>query len=157
LNNPDKDLLNLLKDNWALTDKGLKKTDVRFTQVGYRGGGTDVEELKGLFGVPNIWVERTPTGLVRQAENEEYFSYQAFVHVIYWCKTKDPSNVQADKDKHWKMIEHVKKWVHDGTKRPSNWNYSKVDGSGNRNVEPPIPPILHEVMTINIRLFWEPS
>lgn len=146
MNNPDKDLLNLLKDHWSLSDKGLKKKDIPFTQVGYR---TD----KGLQDTPNIWVRRM--SMRRLAENEEFFEYRAAVHTVFWCKSLDVEKVQADKDKKWKMIEHIKKLVHNSTYWPSNWDHAQVDGEIVRNVEP--QQVLEDEVIIRINLFWEPS
>jgi hypothetical protein len=164
MNQPDTDLLNLIKEHWALTDEGLTSEDVKFTEVGWRSGSPEESEaLKALFGVPNIWIERI--SIRRLTDTEEYFNYTANVHVVYWCTTKDASDVQKDKQNHWKMIEHVKKLVQatatSGYKTnpnwPSNWNHAKIDSTMQRNVVPPIPPILIETITVSIRLFWEPD
>lgn len=141
MDNPDQVLLNLLQSNWVLTDVGLKKADIRFTQIGWRSGDANVSEaLKGLYGINNIWVERS--GLRRLDEIENFFLYQAIVRVVYWCKTKSAVDVQADKANHWKMIEHVKKLVQTEAYWSADWKKAQIGGTNAQNVEPPIPPYL---------------
>lgn len=156
MDHPDEALLDMIKNNWSLTDTGLKAKDIRFTQINWRAGGTDVvEALKALFGVYNISIERR--FLRRLADVDEFFNYQAIVHVVYWSETKDPDDVKTDKDNLWKIIEEIKKQCHTSGNWSADWNHVKVDTSMVRNIVPPIPPMLHEEITVSIRLFWEPS
>jgi len=147
MDNPDEVLLNIIRDNWSLSDE-LDKEKVVFSL-------TDWRVDKALQGTPNVNVDRirfVRSGGARTREN--YFIYTAEVRAIYWPKKKTAEALKDAKSLLWKMVEEIKRILGDKNNLASDWSWAQIDATVNQNVETEVPPVLIESITVNIRLFW---
>jgi hypothetical protein len=144
---PDTTLLNYIQDNWALTDEGITKNDVIFTDKD--------ENTENNTYAPHVIV--MPAGSQRpQQEIDDLYLMTFMVKVKLWNRWH---KIPKDDDKkylHWLMVRHVKLMFNVSTQKcPVNWEYAYVSETANTALALDLLPSINEfVLTIKALVPW---
>lgn len=144
----------IIKDNWSLTDTGLKEDDITFTRARWRaeGGGT--------FETPRI--EFSHVRGTRHQEIGHYYHYFVIVRILRWSKGTGDDDIDDAKSDKWKMMEEIKRIVdlydQDGSKDlPSDWKDMIITDYTNLDAEELSRPLLGEEFIIRVKIWWKPT
>jgi len=139
---PEKTLLNVLQNGWNLTEKGLTAEDIDWKLVEWR------EE--GALTKPRILVKLVAAQRQQPAE-PNLFDFTLIVQVVLWSRS--PSLTATDKEKHWKMVEEVKRIVENASP-PSGWKSMRVDSLTNPSIIEMQPEVLVHNLEVTATIGW---
>jgi len=138
----EKQLRDLLKDNWSLTGD-LADVNIDF-HYGYK---TPDQILK-----PQVQVGYFRHSQVLQsAEDDIEGDAELSVTLIHKAKLDTPAEIEAAKANRVLMREEVERIL--GTKEilPSEWEYAYVSSFENADLPDEEPPIIREILTVMVK------
>jgi len=148
---PGKTMYNLLSDNWPTTgvEKHILKSNVHIQEIDYRE-----DPDHPLNDTVFICISRSSGPAMTSQQQDTLFICPISVDVVYWCSSKTNEAIIAAKDKHWDAMQQVKKILQNSALIPSDWSFMKVQSSIPMNIEPPVPEVLYERISVDVQYDW---
>jgi len=143
MNDPEKDLCELLKEKWALTGSLAKE------RISFHRGYLEPKLITKptiICGHVRADQKMLPETALIQLEGECLASATVYV----WSKNRSISSQEKAKDRKWSMMEEIQRILAKET-LPSSWEWSYVISYENRDEPALDPPLMGEHLIIFIK------
>lgn len=140
MNDPELDLLNLIKNNWNDGRAGVNKADIMFHRSLSRVAESGLHEPQIIFD------HRSAEQEMRQDQTEVV--EQLLAYIFIWVKDSSDAELESTKAKKWKMIDEVHAILKTAT-LPSGWDWTYVSALTNLD-NWIVPPILAEELVVKV-------
>jgi hypothetical protein len=146
ISSPERDLLKYIESQWTLTNNGIQKAQVVFTD---KDANNDNQTY-----TPHVIVQQAGARR-KQKEEDDLYDFTFVIKVWLWNRW---NKLPTDTDKrllHWQMINHIKKMFSVRPKKcPTGWNQAYVETTANIALANDLPDINVFQITVKAVLSW---